>query len=53
MLKDRAVNLRYAEYVASLQISISGWNKQLNIFVLLFCEYRCLDSFITLEMENA
>ena len=53
MLKDRAVSSKYAEYVTSLQISISGWNKQLKLFVFLFCEYRCLDIFITFEMENA
>jgi hypothetical protein len=52
MLKDRVVSSKYAEYVAPLQMSISGWNKQLKMFVFLFCEYRCLDIIITLEMEN-
>jgi hypothetical protein len=52
MLKDRALSSKYAEYVAPLQMSISGWNKQLKMFVFLFWEYRCLDIFIALEMDN-
>jgi hypothetical protein len=52
MLIDRTVSSVYAEYVVSLQMWIRGWNKQLEMFVFLVCEYRCLDIYITLGMDN-